>query len=109
MLPAVHPRRFADQILYIVKHAEDRSLFADLATLPVLEAIADRIPCVDAFVLMTDRAHMPATTLPRPVHCYEELIEAEDDSFAWRVVDEQAALSLCYTSDRKSTRLNSSH
>src|SRR3546814_7259356 len=60
----------------------------------VLEAIADRIPCVEAFVLMTDRAHMPATTLPRPVHCYEELIEAEDDSFAWRVVDEQAALKI---------------
>src|SRR3546814_16107330 len=47
---------------------------------------------------MTDRAHMPTTALTKPVHCYEELIEAEDDSFAWRVVDEQAALSLCYTS-----------
>src|SRR3546814_13391786 len=41
---------------------------------------------------------MPATTLPRPVHCYGELVGAEDDSSALRVVDEQAALSLCYTS-----------
>jgi hypothetical protein len=31
---------------------------------------------------MTDRAHMPASKIPNLL-CYEDLLEAEDDRFAW--------------------------
>ncbi|MFN4089554.1 MAG: long-chain-fatty-acid--CoA ligase [Alphaproteobacteria bacterium] len=98
VLHTINPRLFADQIAYIVNHAEDRIILCDIATLPVLAGIADRIPCVETVVVMTDREHMPAATLPQPMLCYENLIEASDDDFAWRAVDERAALALCYTS-----------
>jgi fatty-acyl-CoA synthase len=46
---------------------------------------------------MTDRAHMPATTLPN-VLCYEDLIDGLSDDYAWPEFDENTASSLCYTS-----------
>jgi len=50
---------------------------------------------------MTDRAHMPpveqAATVPNLL-CYEELLAATHDRYAWPVLDENTASSLCYTS-----------
>src|SRR6185436_8920010 len=47
-------------------------------------------------VVMTDRAHMPAS-LPDAL-CYEELLAAESDEFEWPEMDENTACGLCYTS-----------
>ena len=94
----VNPRLFPDQIAYIVNHAEDRVMFADANVLPILEALADRLPAVEAVVVMTSRDHMPATSrLPRLL-CYEDLLAEEDDDFRWVDIDERSALTLCYTS-----------
>ena len=38
------------------------------------------------------------TSLPGDRHCYDELIAAEDDDFAWPEFDERTASALCYTS-----------
>jgi acyl-CoA synthetase (AMP-forming)/AMP-acid ligase II len=46
---------------------------------------------------MTDRAHMPATSLPNPI-CYEELVNSHSADYAWPQFDERTASSLCYTS-----------
>jgi len=46
---------------------------------------------------MTDRAHMPETSLPN-VMCYEELVGEQSDEMAWPEFDEHTASSLCYTS-----------
>jgi acyl-CoA synthetase (AMP-forming)/AMP-acid ligase II len=46
---------------------------------------------------MTARHAMPATSLPN-VQCYEDLIEAGDETFPWRRVDERAGCALCFTS-----------
>ena len=43
VLHTINPRLFADQLVYIINHAEDRLLFVDAATLPVVEAIAPRL------------------------------------------------------------------
>jgi fatty-acyl-CoA synthase len=48
-------------------------------------------------VVLTDAAHMPATTLKNAVP-YEEWIGAVDDDFAWRSFDENTAAGMCYTS-----------
>jgi fatty-acyl-CoA synthase len=64
---------------------------------PLLEAIADKIPNVEGFVVMTDEQHMPDTELSN-VMCYETLIAAESDEFEWPDLDEQTASALCYTS-----------
>ncbi|MBI1180196.1 MAG: long-chain-fatty-acid--CoA ligase [Alphaproteobacteria bacterium] len=93
----INPRLFDDQIAYIVNHAEDRFLFVDLTFVDLVERLIDRLPSVEAVVILTDAAHMPETSLPR-VACYEELLAAEDDDYAWRPLDENTASSLCYTS-----------
>jgi len=93
----LNPRLFAEQLVYIINHAEDKIVFLDLTFVPILEAIADKLPNVKSYVIMTDRAHMPETKLPN-VLCFEEIVEAEDGNFKWAEVDENAACGLCYTS-----------
>jgi fatty-acyl-CoA synthase len=97
VLHTINPRLFADQIRYIVNHAADRFVFCDLTFVPIIEALAPALPKVEAYVIMTDREHMPKTKLDG-VLCYEDLINAESDSFDWPVFDELTAASLCYTS-----------
>ncbi|MEQ8592696.1 MAG: 3-(methylthio)propionyl-CoA ligase [Parvibaculum sp.] len=93
----LNPRLFAEQLVYIVNHAEDKIIFLDLTFVPILEGIADQLPKVKAYVIMTDKAHMPATKLKNAL-CFEEIVEAEDGNFKWAEVDENAACGLCYTS-----------
>jgi len=93
----VNPRLFADQIAWIVNHAEDRVMITDLTFVPLLEKLAARLPAVDRYVVLTDVAHMPATSLRNAV-AYEEWIGAVDDDFAWRSLDENTAAGMCYTS-----------
>ncbi|MDP1626864.1 3-(methylthio)propionyl-CoA ligase [Parvibaculum sp.] len=93
----LNPRLFAEQLVYIVNHAEDKIIFLDLTFVPILEGIADKLPKVKAYIVMTDREHMPETKLPNAL-CFEEIVEAEDGNFKWAEVDENAACGLCYTS-----------
>ena len=72
-------------------------VLTDLTFVPVLEAMADRLPTVERFVILTDHAHMPATKLKNAV-AYEDWIDEVDSDFAWREFDERTAAGLCYTS-----------
>ena len=98
VLHTMNPRLHPDQVVWIADHAEDQILFFDLTFLPLIEAIAPRVATIKAFVAMTDRAHMPATTKIDNLLCYEELIEANSPHFDWPTFDENTASSLCYTS-----------
>ncbi len=64
VIHTINPRLFAEQIVYIIKHAEDKYVFVDLTFVPLLEAVQDHIPGVKGFVVMTDRAHMPNSSRP---------------------------------------------
>src|SRR4029079_16323639 len=59
----VNPRLFPDQIVWIINHAEDRIVMTDLTFVPSLEKLADKMPSVERYVVLTDQAHMPATSL----------------------------------------------
>ena len=93
----VNPRLFADQICWIVNHAEDRMMFVDLTFLPILEKYAPGLKTIERYVVLTDAAHMPATTLKNAV-AYEEWIGEIDGDFAWKSFDENTAAGMCYTS-----------
>ena len=93
----VNPRLFSEQIDYIVNHAEDSIVFVDLTFVPLLEELIGRLPTVKQYVVMTDRRHMPATTLPNAM-CYEELLAGRPAQFRWPILDEHSAACLCYTS-----------
>jgi fatty-acyl-CoA synthase len=93
----VNPRLFPDQIVWIINHAGDRLMFVDLTFVPLLEKIADKLPTIEHYVILTDAAHMPTTTLKNAV-AYEDWIAKVDGDFAWRQFDENTAAGMCYTS-----------
>jgi acyl-CoA synthetase (AMP-forming)/AMP-acid ligase II len=97
VLHTINPRLFPEQLVYIINHARDRWVFVDLTFVPLLESIQDQIPHVEGFVIMTDEATMPATSL-KNVTCYESLINDAHDQIEWPVFDENTAAALCYTS-----------
>jgi len=92
----INPRLFPDQIAYIVNHADDQYIFFDLTFVPLIEGIAPHCPNVKGWVAMTDRAHMPTSSVP--MLCYEELLDAQTAEYTWPQFDENTASSLCYTS-----------
>ncbi|MES2152094.1 MAG: 3-(methylthio)propionyl-CoA ligase [Pseudomonadota bacterium] len=98
VLHTINPRLHPEQIAYIANHAEDQVLFFDLSFLPLIEAVAAHCKTVKAFVLMADRDRMPPATNIARLLCYEDLIEASSDQYAWPQFDENSAASLCYTS-----------
>ena len=93
----LNPRLFAEQLSYIINHAGDKVIFTDLTFVPILEGIQKEIPNVKGFIIMTDAAHMPETTLSN-AHCYEDLIDGQSGDFNWVEVDERAPCGMCYTS-----------
>ena len=93
----VNPRLFPEQIAWIIGHAEDRLLFLDLTFVPMIEAIQDKLPTIERYVVLTDSAHMPQTGLKGAV-AYEDWLAEADDDFAWGRFDENTAAGLCYTS-----------
>jgi acyl-CoA synthetase (AMP-forming)/AMP-acid ligase II len=93
----VNPRLFRDQIAWIINHAEDALMLTDLTFLPILEAIQDQCPTIRRIVVLTDAAHMPATSLRSAVD-YESWLAEADADFDWLPVDENAAAGMAYTS-----------
>jgi len=93
----VNPRLFPEQIVWIMNHAEDRLVFVDLTFVPLLEAIAGKLPSVERYVILTDAQHMPAAKLKNAV-AYEDWIGQVDGDFRWAEFDERTAAGLCYTS-----------
>ena len=93
----VNPRLFPEQIVWIVNHAEDRMMLVDLTFVPLLEKIADKLPTIERYIVLTDAAHMPATTLKNAV-AYEDWIAEVDGDFQWASFDENTASGMCYTS-----------
>ncbi len=98
VLHTVNPRLFPEQLVYIINHAEDRYLFVDALTLPIVEQIAPRLTNIEGYVMMAERAEMPdGSTLPN-LTCYEDLLAAETADLAWPSFDENEASTICYTS-----------
>jgi len=93
----VNPRLFAEQIAWIVNHAGDRVMFTDITFVPLLEKLADKLTTIERYVVLTDSAHMPKTTLKNAV-AYEDWIGEADGDFAWKEFDENTAAGMCYTS-----------
>jgi len=97
VLHTVNPRLFPAQVEYIVNHAENKALCFDISFASLVESLAHKLPTVEKFVAMTDRAHMPDIKVPNLL-CYEELLEQESDEYEWPEFDEKTASCLCYTS-----------
>jgi acyl-CoA synthetase (AMP-forming)/AMP-acid ligase II len=93
----VNPRLFDDQIVYIVNHAEDRLILLDLTFVPLVERLAPRLSSIERYVILTDSARLPETSLPNAI-AYEDWLSEADEDFAWASFEENTAAGLCYTS-----------
>ncbi|MBL7249296.1 long-chain-fatty-acid--CoA ligase [Alcanivorax marinus] len=91
----INPRLPADQMAYIVNHADDTLIFFDTTFTPLITGLRDQFPAHTRYVAMTDRAHMPDGD---DLLCYEELLEGQPESYDWPELDENTACALCYTS-----------
>jgi len=96
ILHTVNPRLFPEQIAWIINHAEDKILFFDTTFTPIVEKIAPLLTTVKLFIALTDRDHLPETSLP--VEAYEDFIHGHAQEAKWGGFDENTAAGLCYTS-----------
>ncbi|MFZ1812852.1 MAG: long-chain-fatty-acid--CoA ligase [Rhizobiaceae bacterium] len=94
----INPRLFPEQLVYIATHAQDRVIFFDQTFLPIMEGLKDKLPTVEAFILMEPRDNALAERLPW-LEFYEDFLTTGADNHTWpQDIDERDASSLCYTS-----------
>ncbi len=93
----INPRLFADQLRYIINHAQDQVVFFDTSFLTLIEALHAQCPTVKHWICMTDAGNMPQSSTIK-LECYETLLAQESGEYEWPTFDERAASSLCYTS-----------
>ena len=95
----LHPLNFrlpADQLTYIVAHADDQIIFVDPTLLPAIEKLASQFKSVKHYVVMSDK--IPEGTNLNPVHSYEELLADSSPEYPWPHLEENEAAAMCYTS-----------
>jgi fatty-acyl-CoA synthase len=93
-----NPRLQAQQLIYIINHAEDAVMLFDATFAPLVKGIAAHCPKVKAWVCLSDAANMAAVEGVSNVLCYEELIAPHSEQFDWPQFDERTGAALCYTS-----------
>jgi acyl-CoA synthetase (AMP-forming)/AMP-acid ligase II len=93
----INPRLFHEQIVFIINHAEDKWLLIDPMFVPLVEKLAPKLESVEGFIVLTDEAHVPDSSL-EGVHSYETLISGQPEEYEWPELDEREASALCYTS-----------
>ncbi len=93
VLHTLNLRLFADQLAFIVNHAEDKVVIVDDSLIPVLAKVKDQLKTVRHIIV----AGAGDASALGDVLRYEELIAAESPGFAWPDLDERAAAAMCYT------------
>ena len=96
VLHTLNIRLFAEQLSYIVNHAEDEAIFVDRSLLGVLWPLVEGFETVRHIVVMDDGADVEVPDDPR-ISDYEALLAAADP-VEFRVDDEDRAAAMCYTS-----------
>ncbi|MCH2625171.1 MAG: long-chain fatty acid--CoA ligase [Acidimicrobiales bacterium] len=95
VLHTINPRLREQQIVWIMKHANDQIVFVDPDFLPLAESIASDVPSVRKWVVLSDE--LTDNSLPNAV-TYEDWIDGHSVATEWPILDEWCAATLCYTS-----------
>jgi fatty-acyl-CoA synthase len=91
-------RLFPEQLTYIVNHAADEVIFVDRSLFALLQPLLPTFTTVRHLVVMDDgKGDVPSGVPGMELHDYEELM-AGTQPVEFRVTDEHAAASMCYTS-----------
>ena len=93
VLHTLNPRLSAEDLVYIINHAEDRVLLIDETLVQLLDSFVDRVDLERIFVFSADG------NAPEGTESYEELLEGADEKeFEYPEPDETDAAAMCYTS-----------
>jgi acyl-CoA synthetase (AMP-forming)/AMP-acid ligase II len=94
VLHTLNIRLFADQVTYILDHADDRIVFFDASLSSAVHAFRGLQPDAERiFVRMGGAADSSDDAVE-----YETLVAPRPERYAWPEIDESAAALLCYTS-----------
>ena len=98
VMHTINIRLSAEQIRYIIGHAEDSVILADASLAPVLAPVltagGDELKTLRHLIVYGDGDR---SGLPEHID-YEELLAAERPGFDWPEIEETAAAAMCYTS-----------
>jgi fatty-acyl-CoA synthase len=101
VLHTLNIRLFADQLTYIVNHAEDEVIFVDRTLIGLLWPLVPTFNTVRHFVVMDDTGAGAGAAPELPddprIADYEELL-ARAEPAEFEVADENRAAAMCYTS-----------
>jgi fatty-acyl-CoA synthase len=95
VLHTLNIRLSADDLGYIIQHADDRVIFVDPDQVAMLERLAPALARVAHIVVLGDE--VPRSTLPNLIG-YEDLIRGHPEHYPAREIPEDTAMGLCYTS-----------
>ena len=94
VLHTLNIRLPAEQLAYVINHAEDRVIIVDASLIPLLAAIKDDLKTVETIIV----AGEGDTSALGETLSYERLLAAEEPGFEWPELDERSAAAMCYTS-----------
>jgi len=98
VLHTLNIRLSAENLVYIINHAEDRILFIDEDVYFLIEPFKDQLKTIEKYVIMSQSGVMPQTTLS-PVVLYDDLIKDFPETYDFPVDrDENEPCLICYTS-----------
>jgi fatty-acyl-CoA synthase len=95
VLHTLNVRLSAEDLAYIIEHADDRAIFVDPDQVAMLEQLAPALSRVRHIIVLG--AEVPASSLPNLI-AYEDLIRDQPTHYPRREIDEHTPLGLCYTS-----------
>ncbi|MGW1837699.1 long-chain fatty acid--CoA ligase [Streptomyces sp. NPDC002067] len=98
VLHTLNLRLPAEQLTWIVRHAEDRVLLVNGSLLPLLAPLLPRLDTLEHLVVVGPGDRSVLTGVRPAVHDYEELLDGHPERYDWPELDEREAAILCYTS-----------
>lgn len=98
VLHTINFRLSLEHLIYVINNAENKVILIDDDFLPIIEKIKDKIPSVQAFIVMTDDKELSRSTLS-PLYSYEELVAEGDATYKYpQDINENEPAGMCYTS-----------
>ena len=85
-----------EQLLYTLNETGASTVLLNVDFLPLVEALASRLPKVSRFILLNDRPELPTTTLAVAGE-YEALIESGSPFFVFPDFDERTRATTFHT------------
>ncbi len=98
ILHTLNIRLFAEQLVYVVNHADDEVIFVDRSLLGLLWPIIDRMPHVHRVIVIDDGSDTEVPDDERIVDHAALLASVQPHAGPFLVDDENRAAAMCYTS-----------